>query len=84
MEAKLTLPNCSPRRLQEAGALDAKRAARRSGRIVNIISGGAASALFRLAEIEREHLYSLRVRKLAGAKVSPKFDAIRAAGEAAR
>jgi len=36
------------------------------------------------SEIEREQLYSLRVRKLASVKVNPKFDAIRAAGEAAR
>ena len=37
-----------------------------------------------LGEIERDHLYSLRVRKLAGTKVNPKYEAIRAAGEAAK
>jgi NAD(P)-dependent dehydrogenase (short-subunit alcohol dehydrogenase family) len=37
-----------------------------------------------LDEIERDNLYSLRVRKLASVKPNPQFDAIRAAGEAAR
>ena len=37
-----------------------------------------------LTEIERDHLYSLRVGKLGSTKVNPKYDAIRAAGEAAK
>jgi len=54
-----------------------------SGRFLSV-SDDLDLLLADLEEIERDHLYSLRVRKLAAAASNPKFDAIRAVGEAAR
>ena len=54
-----------------------------SGRFLSV-ADDLDALIVNLGEIERDQLYSLRVRKLAGTKVNPKYEAIRAAGEAAK